>query len=103
MAQETFTEAQKQQIKERDGYKCAVCGNAPANGVEIFVRPVLEGAAILENGQVLCAEHKDSGAGLYKDVFLDLRNKAKEAGDKKLENFAASILQTYEKHGVDKP
>ena len=56
-----FTDQQKQQIFKRDQNKCVICGKGREDGVELHVDhikpPSLEGEAIIENGQTLCAAH----------------------------------------------
>ncbi|PJF39130.1 MAG: HNH endonuclease, partial [Phototrophicales bacterium] len=58
---EDFTQALKEKIFKRDGYRCVICGRGPAEGMELHVdhiRPRSAGGkATFENGQTLCSEH----------------------------------------------
>lgn len=107
---EDFTEAQKEAIKARDGYKCVICGLGPANGVEIqvdHVRPKdLGGKAEIDNGQTLCAKHnfrkKNYGqTEMSKKMFVNMYNSAKKIGDNETLNFCIDILDVYEKRHID--
>ncbi len=107
---EDFTEAQKREIKRRDGNKCAVCGKSTADGVELqidHIKPKDKGGkATLANGQVLCAQHNFKKKNYNqtetaKRLFVNLQAQAKELGDTELEKFARDVLKTYEKHGVN--
>lgn len=107
---EDFTEAQKEAIKKRDGYKCVICGLGPANGVEIqvdHIRPKdLGGKAEIDNGQTLCAKHnfrkKNYGqTEMSKKMFVNMYNSAKKIGDTETLDFCAEILEIYEKRHID--
>lgn len=107
---EDFTEAQKEAIKQRDGYKCVICGLGPMNGVEIqvdHIRPKdLGGKAEIDNGQTLCARHnfrkKNYGqTEMSKRMFINMYNTAKKLGDDEILSFCSDILQVYENHHID--
>ncbi|MBR1799246.1 MAG: HNH endonuclease [Bacteroidales bacterium] len=107
---EDFTPAQKREILERGGYRCAVCGKGIEDGVELHIdhiRPKdLGGKATIENGQVLCAKHnfikKNTGQTTTgKKLFVNLYEQAKAAGDDELMNFCASILEVFEKFNMN--
>ena len=107
---EDFTEAQKEAIKKRDGYKCVICGLGPANGVEIqvdHIRPKdLGGKAEIDNGQTLCAKHnfrkKNYGqTEMSKKMFVNMYNSAKKIDDKETLEFCTDILEVYEKRHID--
>ena len=106
---EDFTEAQKEEIKKRDGYKCVICGLGPANGVEIqvdHIRPKdLGGKAEIDNGQTLCAKHnfrkKNYGqTEMSKKMFVNMYNSAKKIDDTETLEFCAEILEVYEKRHI---
>ncbi len=107
---EDFTEAQKEIIRKRDGYKCVICGLGPENGVELQVDHILPkdkgGKATIENGQTLCAKHnfrkKNYGqTEMSKKMFVNMYSTAKKNGDNDTLAFCSDILEIYEKHKID--
>ena len=58
---EDFSSSQKDQILERDQYRCVICGRGSKEGVELHVDHIkpkdLGGKAFLNNSQTLCAKH----------------------------------------------
>lgn len=58
---EEFTAIQKQQILERDEFRCVICGKGKRDGVELqidHIKPKDKGGkATIANGQTLCAMH----------------------------------------------
>ena len=58
---EDFTLKQKQEILQRDNYKCVICGKVRENGIELHIDHIkpkeLGGNASISNGQTLCAQH----------------------------------------------
>lgn len=107
---EDFTPEQKEVILKRDGYKCVICGKSKKEGVELHVDHIkpkyLGGKSTIENGQTLCAQHnfikktlKQTETG--KKMFIRLYELAKKEKNKKLLNFCADILETYEKHNIN--
>ncbi len=107
---EDFTEAQKKEIKERDGYKCVICGKGPKEGVELHVdhtKPKdLGGEATIDNGETLCAQHNFlkknySITETGKRVFIKLNAQAKKADDNTMIAFTNEILALYDKYSID--
>ncbi len=107
---EDFTEAQKEAIKRRDGYKCVICGLGPVNGVEIqvdHIRPKdFGGKAEIDNGQTLCAKHnfrkKNYGqTEMSKKMFINMYNTAKHINDVETIKFCTKILKIYKKYHID--
>ena len=107
---ENFSAAQKAEILERDGYKCVMCGRGRKEGVALHVDHIKPkdsgGKATIENGQTLCAQHnnlkknlKQTEAG--KKMFVRLYELAKQEKNKRLQDFFAQILQTYEDHDIN--
>lgn len=107
---EDFTQAQKEAIMKRDGYRCVVCGRGIKEGVELQVDHIkskdLGGTNDVENGETLCAQHnfqkknyKQTESG--KRFFIRLYEAAKKNNDKAMQNFCAQILEVYEKNGVN--
>jgi len=105
-----FTEEQKKEILERDGYKCVICGKGIEDGIELHVDHIkpkdLGGEAIVENGQTLCARHnfmkknfKQTETG--KKMFIRLYELAKAKGDKKLQQFCTEILEVFERNNIN--
>lgn len=107
---EDFTAVQKEEIKQRDGYKCVVCGKGEADGIELHVDHIkpkeLGGEAIIENGQTLCAKHNFMKKTLNqtetgKKMFIRLYELAKSENNKELMQFSADVLETFEKHDIN--
>ena len=107
---EDFTEAVKDQVKARDGYKCVICGLGIENGVELHVDHILPkdkgGQATLENGQTLCAKHnfrkKNYGqTEMCKKLFVTMYDIARRTEDADTMGFCSDILEVFEKHNVD--
>ena len=107
---EDFTEQQKNQIKQKFDYKCAICGNGIANGVEIHVDHIkpkdLGGRAEISNGQVLCAIHNFRKKNLGqtetgKKMFMALYQLAKDSNDTHLVNFIEDVIKVYQKHNIN--
>lgn len=105
-----FTSAVKQQIFERDNFRCVVCGRGLKEGIEIHadhIKPKdLGGKATLENGQTLCGQHnflkknlKQTETG--KKMFIRLYELAKATGDENLVKFCSEILEVFEKNGMN--
>src|SRR3989344_444624 len=107
---ENFDAKMKQEIFERDGYKCVICGRGPKEGMEIqadHVKPKDKGGkATLENGQTLCSQHnflkKNLGqTTLGKRYFLILQKSAIKANDKNLIEFCEEVLKLFDKYRID--
>ena len=107
---EDFTPQQKQEILERDGCKCVVCGRGTRDGVELHIDHIkprnLGGRATIENGQTLCAQHnfikksfKQTETG--KKMFIRLYELANAEGNEQLTDFCTDILKTYEQHDIN--
>ncbi len=107
---EDFTQEQKHLILKKDGFKCVICGKGRENGVTLHIdhiRPkALNGKAIIENGQVLCAQHnfqkktlKQTETG--KKMFIRLYELAKFENNEKLIKFCSDILQVFEAHNIN--
>lgn len=105
-----FTQEQKEQILERDGYKCVICGRGYNEGVELHVDHVkpkyLGGKSTIENGQTLCAQHNFIKKTLNqtetgKKMFIRLYELAKSEGNEELKKFCAEILEIYEKYNMN--
>lgn len=105
-----FTPEQKQQILERDGYRCVICGRGVKDGVELHVDHIkprhLGGKSEIENGQTLCAPcnfkkkvYKQTETG--KRMFIRLYEIAKKQGDEKVASFCEDVLRLYEKHNIN--
>ena len=108
--QEDFTAAQKNQILERDGYKCAICGQGKAEGVELqvdHIRPKKRGGkAELDNGQTLCSVHNFrkktyTQAETGKRMFINLLRLAKKSNDQALIDFCTHIISVYDEHNIN--
>lgn len=105
-----FTPEQRQQIFERDGYRCVICGRGQKDGLELHVDHIkprhLGGKSEIENGQTLCSEcnlrkkiYKQTETG--KRMFIRLYEVAKKEKDEKIISFCKEILELYKKHGIN--
>lgn len=109
-----FSEQQKREILERDGFKCAVCGLGKENGLSLqidHIKPMeLGGKATLENGQVLCSKHnfyknKLNATEMSKKSFIrqleQVRKESDQTEASKLISFYEEILSVYDKYQID--
>lgn len=107
---EDFTATQKEEIFQRDGYKCVICGRGKKEGVELHadhIKPKdFGGEATVENGQTLCSQHnfikknlKQTETG--KKMFIRLYELAKSENNTELIKFCIDVLGTYEKHDIN--
>lgn len=107
---ENFSTKQKEQILERDEFRCVICGKGKHDGIELHVDHIkpkdMEGRAILANGQTLCATHnfrkknyKQTEIG--KKMFIRLYESAKAANDTSIMDLCSQLLDVYEKNDVD--
>lgn len=107
---EDFSPPVKEQIFQRDKYKCVVCGKGTAEGMEIHADHVLPkdkgGRATFENGQTLCSKHNFlkknfSQTEFAKKVFVRLHNVSKSMSNKEMTDFSSEVLKLFEKYHVD--
>lgn len=106
ISEEPFPTDIKEAIFRRDNYRCVVCGNGRHNGYEIHADHITPrskgGKSIVENGQTLCSEHnlmkKNYGVtDFLKSFSLKMIGRAKELGDKKIEQFFRDVLALIER------
>jgi len=107
---EDFTDAIKQQILERDGYKCVVCGLGEEYGLTLHVDHIKPkdkgGKATLENGQTLCSVHNFRKKNYHqtesgKRMFIHLLKLAKKEQDQTMIDFCEHILSVYDEHNIN--
>lgn len=107
VSEEPFPSGIKEAIFKRDKYRCVVCGNGRHNGYEIHADHITPrskgGKSTVENGQTLCSEHnlmkKNYGVtDFLKSFSLKMIERAKELGDKKVEQFFKDVLVLIEKY-----
>ncbi len=107
---EEFTQAQKNEILERDGYKCIICGLGKVHGAELHVDHIkpkhLGGKATIENGQVLCSQHNFLKKNLHqvevgKRMFMRLLEAARTDNNMKIIDFCNAVLKAYEDYDID--
>jgi len=105
-----FTQAQKDEILKRDGYRCVVCGRGKAEGVDLQVDHIKakdkNGKNTIENGQVLCGQHNfikknysQNEAG--KRFFIKMKEQAVQVEDQHMIDFCNEVLASYNKFGYD--
>ena len=108
--QQNFTHSQRQEILKRDGYRCVLCGQPRAPGVQLHVDHIVPkkhgGTATIENGQTLCSKHNMLKGSLQqtetgKKMFIRLYELAKSRRDERLIAFLEDILSVYKKHGIN--
>ena len=107
---EDFTEKQKNEILERDRFRCVICGKGGQSGIELQVDHIKPkdkgGKATIENGQTLCAAHNFRKKNYQqtetgKKMFIRLYDLAKSIDDQETMNFCAQILEVFEKNNVN--
>jgi len=108
-----FSESDKKAIKERDGYKCVICGLGTKNGRDLHVDHIkpknLGGTNDISNGQTLCADHnlikkQLSQTETGKKMFILLLEKLKKSDDPLKEkhiSFCRDILHVFEKYNMN--
>lgn len=101
----------KEQIFQRDNYRCIVCNRGREDGVEIHADhriPIDKGGSNeLNNGQTLCSEHNllkknYSQTEFGKRLVNRLYQEALSIGDTKMINFCRDIFEVYDKYELDK-
>ena len=107
---EDFTPAQREDIFERDNYRCVMCGKGQHDGVEIqadhIIPKDLDGKTTIENGQTLCATHNFRKKNLKqtetgKKMFIRLYELSESRGDHEMRIFCRNILEVFEKHNMN--
>jgi len=100
----------KDEIFERDNYRCVICGRGRADGVEIHADHVIPrskgGTNFVFNGQTLCTQHNNlkknySQTELGKRLFIKIYQTAAARGDEQVVEFCKDIFDTYDRHGID--
>jgi len=100
----------KEEIFQRDNYRCVICGLGRENGVEICAdhkRPLDQGGTnTVDNGQTLCTQHNlmkktysQTEAG--KRYFIKMYEEALKMGDKKMIEFCQDVFNAYNKHKIN--
>ncbi len=101
----------REQIFERDNYRCVVCGHGLHDGYEIHadhIRPQNKGGkSTLENGQTLCSEHNLMKKRYGTTDFLGkyckkMLKRAKDFNDPKVESLFKELLEVLKKYGYKK-
>lgn len=110
-----FDEPTKTAVKDRDGWKCVICGKGVAEGVELqvdHIKPRSKGGdGSLDNGQTLCGSHnyrkKDLdqislGADMFKRLQkLSNRDSSTNPDAQKIAEFCSRVLEIYVEFGFD--
>ena len=109
-----FTEDEKRQVLERDGFKCVTCGLGREHGLELHVDHIkprsLGGQGTVENGQTLCSRHNfikknfsqtETGKKGFIRLLEMVRSQEKTSESETLEKFLVEVLEVYEKHGIN--
>ena len=111
---DNFTPAEREQILERDGYKCVTCGLGRESGLELHIDHIkprsLGGQGTLENGQTLCSRHNfikknfsqtETGKKGFIRLLELVKSQPDDPNSSDLESFLIEVLQVYEKHGIN--
>ena len=110
-----FDETTKVAVKDRDGWKCVICGKGLAEGVELqvdHIKPRSKGGdGSLDNGQTLCGSHnyrkKDLdqislGADMFKRLKkLSERDIQTNPEAAKVSDFCSRVLEVYVEFGFE--
>ena len=110
IAEENFTAAQKAEILENGGYRCAMCGVTEDEGAHLHADHIVPrskgGKAEVDNGQVLCSQHnnlkKNYGqTETCKRMYKVLYDKAVELDDTAMREFIEDVMQVYDQHNIN--
>jgi len=102
-----FSKEVKDQIFERDNYRCVVCENGKHNSYEIHadhITPQAKGGkSTLENGQTLCSEHnlmkKRYGVIEFLGEYCKkMMKRANQYNDERTESMFKEILEILRKY-----
>ena len=109
-----FTQAEKNEILKRDGFRCVVCGLGRESGLDLHIDHIKPrssgGQGTVENGQVLCAPHNfikknlsqtETGKKGFIRLLELVRTTPEDPMASQLENFLVEVLSVYDKHGID--
>ena len=105
-----FSDSVKQDIFQRDNYRCVVCNLGPEDRVEIAVDHKIPrskgGTNTLENGQTLCITHNNmkknytqTEAG--KRYFIHIYETALQNQDEEMIAFCRSVFDAYDEHEIN--
>ena len=105
----TFTDKQKDEIWERDGHRCVICGQLLRREDAHFdhIVPMSKGGkSEISNGQTLCSEHniRKKNYGCVEDGKRSLllqKKLAEKLGDSKRLEFIQAQLALMEKYHID--
>jgi len=106
-----FSPEVKEEIFERDNYRCVFCHRGRQDGVEICADHIKSkdkgGTNTVDNGQTLCMEHNlmkknysQTEAG--KKYFIKMYEQAVAINDEKMINFCKSVFECYDRHEVNR-
>ena len=109
-----FTQAEKNEILRRDGFRCVVCGLGRESGLDLHIDHIKPrssgGQGTIENGQVLCAPHNfikknlsqtETGKKGFIRLLELVRTTPEDPMASQLEKFLVEVLNVYDKHGID--
>ena len=110
-----FDETTKVAVKDRDGWKCVICGKGLADGVELqvdHIKPRSKGGdGSLDNGQTLCGSHNyrkrdldqiSLGADMFKRLKkLSERDVQTNPEAAKVTEFCSRVLEVYVEFGFE--
>jgi hypothetical protein len=100
----------KEEIFERDHYRCIVCGRGKADGIELcaeHIKPKDKGGDnSIDNGQTLCTEHNlikknysQTEAG--KRYFIKIYQQAVANHDDRMVKFCKDVFDVYNKYKIN--
>ena len=110
-----FDETTKVAVKDRDGWKCVICGKGLADGVELqvdHIKPRSKGGdGSIDNGQTLCGSHNyrkrdldqiSLGADMFKRLKkLSERDVQTNPEAAKVTEFCSRVLEVYVEFGFE--
>ncbi len=105
-----FSPETKEQIFQRDNYKCVICGKGKKDGVEIQADHILPrdkgGENTFENGQTLCSKHNFqkknySQYEFSKKLFFGWLKTANKYKDNDMIKFCEEVIEVFNKYRIN--
>ncbi len=106
----SYSQKEKEEILQRDGYKCQWCGRGKEDGVELQIDHIIPldkgGKNTIDNAQILCSrcnfvKKTYSQREFGKRMMIKLYQKAVDANDKTIIKFCKCVFNCYDKYNIN--